>query len=433
LIEEREAILMKYRIREHPIIPISEGQSVVFTFDGTQIEGFEGMMISSALFMNGIKIFGRHSKDQSPQGIFCANGQCAQCLVLVNGHPMKACMTHLEKDMTIESIDGVPSLPADDEPMVLGDISIIKTEVLVIGAGPAGLSAARTLGAKGVQVLLVDDKSVLGGKLVLQTHKFFGSIQDVWAGQRGIEIAKILTNEVSAISNIEIWLDSTVLAIFRDGMIGILKNNREYVLVKPTKLLVATGAREKMLTFPGNTIPGVYGAGAFQTLVNRDLVKAADSIFIVGGGNVGLIAGYHAIQAGIKVIGVVEALPLCGGYKVHEDKLRRLGVPIYTSHTILSANGNNKVESITVGQLDENWQLIPGTEKSFSCDTILSLDATSKTSESILSDKRVARASTSLALSIITSFGGGAYSGQISVSKYFSIVFSPLCGSSRVT
>jgi len=123
--------------------------------------------------------------------------------------------------------------------------------------------------------------------------------------------------------------------------------------------------------FRGNTLPGVYGAGAFQTLVNRDLVKAANRLFIVGGGNVGLIAGYHALQAGIEVVGLVEALPECGGYKVHKDKLARMGVPIYTSHTVLSANGSEQVESVTIAQVDEKFHPIPGTEKSFACDTVL--------------------------------------------------------------
>jgi Fe-S-cluster-containing hydrogenase component 2/bacterioferritin-associated ferredoxin len=86
---------------------------------------------------------------------------------------------------------------------------------------------------------------------------------------------------------------------------------------------------------------------------------------------VGLIAGYHAIQAGIEVIGLIEAMPQCGGYKVHEDKLRRLGVPIYTNHTIISANGKDKVESITIGQLDKEGEILPGTEKTFECDTVL--------------------------------------------------------------
>ena len=358
-------------IKDHPILDIPERKKVKFTFDGNSLTGYEGMVISSALFLNKIQIFGHHVKDSSPQGIFCANGQCSQCNVIANRIPVKACMTALKEGMIIKSLNGLPELPAEDVPVSVGDSDIRSVEVLIIGAGPAGLSAAKILGENKREILLIDDKDTLGGKLVLQTHKFFGSQEDVYAGKRGINIAEILGESVQELQNVEIWLNSVCLAVFSDGFIGILKNNEEYVLVKPKYLLIATGAREKMLVFPGNTIPGVYGAGAFQTLVNRDLVKAAEKVFIVGGGNVGLIAGYHAIQAGIEVIGVIEALPQCGGYKVHEDKLRRLGTPIYTKHTIISANGDKQVESITIAQIDDKFNTISGTEKTFACDTIL--------------------------------------------------------------
>ena len=358
-------------ITKHPILDIPERKKVKFSFDDRKLTGFEGMVISSALFLNKIKIFGHHVKDNSPQGIFCANGQCAQCNVIVNNIPVKACMTPLKGGMIIESCNGLPELPPEDNAVSVGDSKILDTEVLVIGAGPAGLSATKILGENNIEVILIDDKAELGGKLVLQTHKFFGSQKDVYAGKRGIVIAKILGNSVKAILNVQVWLNSVCLAVFSDGLVGILKENKEYALIKPKYLLIATGAREKMLVFSGNTLPGVYGAGAFQTLVNRDLIKAADKIFIVGGGNVGLIAGYHAIQANIEVVGLIEALPLCGGYKVHEDKLKRLGVPIYTSHTIISANGKKSVESITIAQIDKNFNAISGTEKTFACDTIL--------------------------------------------------------------
>ena len=358
-------------ITKHPILEIPEKKQIEFKFDGKSLYGFEGMVISSALFLNKIKIFGHHVKDNSPQGIFCANGQCAQCNVIMNGIPVKACMTPLKEDMRIESCNGLPELPPEDNAVTVGDSDIVDIEVLVIGAGPAGLSATKIFGENKVKVILIDDKAELGGKLVLQTHKFFGSQEDVYAGKRGIDIAKILGQSVQTLANVDIWLNSVCLAVFSDGLIGILRNNREYVLIKPKYTLVATGAREKMLVFPGNTLPGVYGAGAFQTLVNRDLIKAADKIFIVGGGNVGLIAGYHAIQADIEVIGLIEALPQCGGYKVHEDKLRRLGVPIYTNHTIISANGEINVESITIAQIDKDFNIISGTKRTFACDTIL--------------------------------------------------------------
>lgn len=358
-------------ITSHPILEIPERKKITFSFDGKKLSGYEGMVISSALFLNKIKIFGHHVKDSSPQGIFCANGQCSQCNVIANGIPVKACMTPLIENMIIESCNGLPDLPPEDNPVSVGDSEIINLEVLVIGAGPAGLSATKILGESKLNVVLVDDKDRFGGKLVLQTHKFFGSQEDVYAGKRGIDIAEILGQSVLLLKNVQIWLNSVCLAVFSDGYVGILKNNKEYVLVKPKYLLIATGAREKILVFPGNTMPGVYGAGAFQTLVNRDLIRAAEKIFIIGGGNVGLITGYHAIQAGIEVVGLIEAMPQCGGYKVHEDKLRRLGVPIFTNHTIISANGDNQVESITIAQIDEKFKAISGTEKTFTCDSIL--------------------------------------------------------------
>ena len=364
---------MNNQIKEHPILTSEPNPTLVsFSWNGQSLTGIEGMMISSVLFANDIKVFGHHPKDNSPQGIFCANGQCSACMVIVNGNPMKACMTPLRENMVITSCDGLPSLPEVNGEKNLGNPVVTEVDVLVIGAGPSGLAATEKLASYRLEkILLIDDKDRMGGKLVLQTHKFFGSQEDVYAGQRGYEIGKILGESIKKYENVDIWLNSTALAVFSDGYVGIWKDGESYVLVRPKYLFIATGAREKMLAFPGDTLPGVYGAGAFQTLVNRDLVKPSNKIFIIGGGNVGLIAGYHAIQAGIEVVGLVEALPKCGGYKVHEDKLRRLGVPIYTRHTIISANGKDKVESVTIGQLDEQWNVIPGTELNFECDTIL--------------------------------------------------------------
>jgi sarcosine oxidase subunit alpha len=360
-----------YRITKHPILTPNSENFIDFFWQGKPLQGKEGETIAAALFANGIHVFGHHHKDGSPQGIFCANGQCSQCLVLAQGIPVKACMEVLQPQLHIESLDSLPSLPSLNNPPEMKEIRNLEIPVLIIGGGPAGLSAAIELGKAGISTLLIDDKHRLGGKLVLQTHRFFGSVSTVYAGTRGIDIATRLEKQLRQYECVSIWLKSTALAVFSDQVIGILKEGNEYVLVKPELLLVASGAREKSLAFTGNTLPGVYGAGAFQTLVNRDLIKPSEKLFIVGGGNVGLIAGYHALQAGIEVVGLVEALPECGGYKVHKDKLVRMGVPIYTSHTILSANGTAGVESVTIAQVDQNFQTIPGTEKSYICDTVL--------------------------------------------------------------
>ncbi|MCU0522720.1 MAG: FAD-dependent oxidoreductase, partial [Anaerolineae bacterium] len=335
-----------------------------------------GEMIASALFAAGIRVFGHHPKDGAPQGLFCANGQCAQCMVLADGKPVKACMTPVRPGMRIGPIVGLPHLPEADGPRTMAPIETVRTPVLILGGGPAGLSAAIELGRQGIPCLLVDDKDRLGGKLVLQTHRFFGSAEAVYAGTRGIDIAKKLARLTMELAQITVWTSSTALAVFSDKIVGILRadpahSQSAYVLVDPEVLIVATGARERSLAFPGNTLPGVYGAGAFQTLVNRDLVRPAEHLFIVGGGNVGLIAGYHALQAGIHVVGLVEALPECGGYKVHADKLSRLGVPIHTSHTILSANGHEGVASVTIAQVDALFRPIRDTRRTIGCDTLL--------------------------------------------------------------
>jgi sarcosine oxidase, subunit alpha len=358
------------RINQHPVLDISPKKSISFYWNKAKLAAQKNEMISTALFANNIKIFGHHYKDGSAQGIFCANGQCAQCTVIANGIPVKACMTRVKENMIIESVEGLPQLPDVDKAIQISDIEQITTDVLIIGGGPAGLSASIQLEEHKIKAILVDDKDILGGKLVLQTHKFFGSQEDSYAGMRGMDIGSMLASKVEDSLNVDVWKNSTVLYVFDDKKVGILKNG-VYKIVTPKVILNAAGAREKFLRFKGNSLAGIYGAGAFQTLVNRDLVKPADKLFIIGGGNVGIIAGYHALQAGINVVGLAEAMPQCGGYKVHEDKLKRLGVPVYTSHSIIAANGKESVSSVTISKIDKNFQTIEGTDKTFECDTIL--------------------------------------------------------------
>jgi len=359
------------RIYQHPILEIPKVDEVSFFWKGNAFKGKSGEPISSALIANGIFIFGHHPHDKSPQSLFCANGQCSQCMVIADGVPVKSCITSLKEGMRLESAEGLITLHTDSHGGLLHPVEELEIPVLIIGGGPAGLSAAIEIAKENIDVLMVDDKPNFGGKLVMQTHRFFGSTDAVYAGTRGIDIAKILFSEVSKFPSFKGWTNSTALAVFSDKHVGILRDGTHYIIVKPDHILVATGAREKSLCFPGNTLPGVLGAGAFQTLVNRDLVFPGKNICIVGGGNVGLIAGYHALQAGISVEGLIELMPDCSGYKVHQDNLRRLGVPFFLSHTILSANGSEHVESITIAKVDEKKEPIPNTQKTITCDCLL--------------------------------------------------------------
>ncbi len=360
-----------HRIERHPILEVGGEPAVRFSFNGREYLAREGEVISSALLACGIKVFGHHPKDASPQGIFCANGQCSQCMVIADGVPVKGCMVPVTEGMEVTTCDEVPELPAEDAPAAgFEPIKTLETDVLIIGGGPAGITAALELAPHDIDVVIVDDKHRLGGKLVLQTHSFFGTVADCYAGTRGIDIATRLAGEVEGHPNVRIMLNATAVACYHDRKIGVATAD-EYFLISPKRLLIAAGAREKALPLPGCDLPGVYGAGAFQTLVNRDLVRPTEKLFIVGGGNVGLIAAYHAIQAGIGVVGLVEALPEVGGYKVHQDKIKRLGVPVWTSHTVKCVNGSEGVESVTVVEVDENFRERAGTERTYEADTLL--------------------------------------------------------------
>ncbi|MBU4446421.1 MAG: FAD-dependent oxidoreductase [Candidatus Marinimicrobia bacterium] len=361
-----------HRILQHPILEIPENRKKVrFFFKGKEFYGFEGEVVSSALIANGIQIFNIHKKGDTPQGLFCANGQCSHCTVIIDGFPFKSCVTPLQERMEIYPLIHLPELPGDDHPLTKHQKIIKECDVLVVGGGPSGLTAAIELAKLGFSVILIDDNSKLGGKLLLQTHKFFGSIEDCYAGTRGIDIATILENKLQQYPNISIYTDSSVVGIFKDQKAGVFVNNQNYVIIDFKGLIVSPGAREKTLIFPGNNLPGVYGAGAFQTLVNRDLIHSSDRVFVVGSGNVGLIAAFHALQAGIQAVGICDILDKVSGYKVHADKIKRMGVPIYLKHTVLSAEGDGQVKKVTIAQVDKKFQPIPDTAKTFEVDTLL--------------------------------------------------------------
>jgi sarcosine oxidase subunit alpha len=243
------------------------------------------------------------------------------------------------------------------------------TELAIIGGGPAGLSAAISAASLGAKVILIDRSENLGGQLIKQTHMFFGS-QKQYASIRGVDIAGILMKDLEKYQdNIEIMLDATVISVYEDGVIAV-EQNEKYIKIKPQSIIVATGASEKFLTFPNNDLPGIYGAGAVQTLMNVHGVAPGKNVVMVGAGNIGLIVSYQLMQAGINVKAILDASPKIGGYLVHASKIRRMGIPILTSHTVKYAHGNNKLEKVTLCRLDEKWQQVPGSEFDIETDVL---------------------------------------------------------------
>ncbi|MFC1717513.1 NAD(P)/FAD-dependent oxidoreductase [Candidatus Poribacteria bacterium] len=244
---------------------------------------------------------------------------------------------------------------------------MIRTEVAVVGGGPAGLAAAIEARNCGAQVTLIDENQRPGGQLFKQIHKFFGS-QEHRAGIRGYTIGEQLLNECQ-VAEVDVMLETVVWGIFEGNELALAGKNGSSIM-KADKIILAAGASENPLAFPGWTLPGVMGAGAVQTMMNVHRVLPGQQALMVGSGNVGLIVAYQLLQAGAKVHAIVEAAPQVGGYFVHAAKLRRSGVPILTSHTVAEARGDESVEEAVVVSLGDNWQPVKGTEQIFQVDLI---------------------------------------------------------------
>ncbi len=240
-------------------------------------------------------------------------------------------------------------------------------DILVVGAGPAGLAAAIEATEHGASVTVVDENAKPGGQLLKQTHKFFGSERH-YAGTRGIDIGAKLIGKANDIG-VEIRLDTPVVGIF-NGLVVMAIEHERLSAIRPARMIFATGASEKAVSFPGWTLPGVMTAGAAQTFVNVHRVRVGDGVVVVGSGNVGLIVAYQLCQAGGDVVAIVEAMPEIGGWGVHAAKIKRMGIPILTRHTIKECTGNGRVERVVIHQIDERFCPIAETESVLEADTV---------------------------------------------------------------
>ena len=370
---EERAETPSLRIEQHPILEFKRGKEIEFELDGRKLKGHEGETIAAAIHASGVRVLRRSIRLGRPRGFFCAIGRCSSCLMTVNGVPnVMTCVTQLEPGMRVETQTGKGSLTDASTGAASPDRrgeerDLGHVPLAVVGAGPAGLSAAIAAGRLGIRSAVLDENEVPGGQLIKQTHMFFGS-REHYARVRGVDIGGKLVDELRSLP-CELVQSTTVLGLYPDRVLSLLRDGRHHRM-RADAVVLATGASENMLAFPGCDLPGVYGAGAVQTLMNVHGVVPGERVLMVGAGNIGLIVAYQLLQAGVEVAAVIEGLPTIGGYHVHGAKIRRASVPIMTSHTIQRASGDDRVEAAVVARVDKDWRPIPGTETEFDVDTI---------------------------------------------------------------
>jgi NADPH-dependent 2,4-dienoyl-CoA reductase/sulfur reductase-like enzyme len=229
---------------------------------------------------------------------------------------------------------------------------------VVVGAGPAGLCAAIELKKAGAPVILMDENAKPGGQLFKQIHKFFGS-REHKAGVRGFDIGKELLDESLSLG-MDVRLSTEVVGIEAGLKIWAVEKRQRSYTMDAGALILATGATENSLSFPGWTLPGVMTAGCAQTLINVHRVLPGKRVLMVGSGNVGVIVAYQLMQAGAEVVAVIEAAPRLGGYGVHTAKVRRAGVSFRASTTVVRAEGVEGVERAVIAKVDERFKADSG-------------------------------------------------------------------------
>lgn len=357
--------------------------SVAMDFHGHTIRGRPGETLVAALTAAGEREL-RETKAGERRGLFCGMGVCQECLVEIDGRcNLRACMTKLDRPCSVRRQSHLATT-VDLPPMTgqpIADEEVLTPDVLVLGGGAGGLNAATTAARAGARVLLVDERPQPGGQYYKQPLDIVGpaALADdaQFAGGRAL-IAAAQASGVAFLRGAQLWgaFEPLDLMIF-DGTVSRL--------CRPQRLIVAAGAYERGLPFPGWTLPGVMTTGAAQTLLRSYAVLPGQRVLIAGNGPLNLQVALELARAGVEVAAVVElahrpglwaaaalakmmtstpALALRGrGYLM---ELRRRGIPLLHRHVIMSVERTGDRLRAQVGP----WPADRGAGRSYDVDAV---------------------------------------------------------------
>ena len=357
-----------YKIEKHPILDIPQSDIVEFLFEGKPVQGRKGYTIAKALHEAGFPVHS-HSLQGRNRSLECGIGKCGACEMLVDGRVRRICITAVDGVREVRSIAHEADLPGVTfEPPARPQesaqtVKVYKTQVAIVGAGPAGLACREQLNAFGIDNLVIDSNPRIGGQFNMQTHQFFFFEKEKkYGGMRGFDIAKTLAGD----SQDGILLNTTVWDILEGPRIAV-KNfvNGQMGYVDAQFLVVATGAVPFMPPFENDDLPGVYTAAVFQKMMNQEHTLLGKRVLTVGAGNIGYLTSYQGMQAGATIRAIIEAMPREGGFPVQANRVRRLGIPIMTGYTLVRAIPNDDHTGIIGAVIAkcENFKPIPGTEQ----------------------------------------------------------------------
>lgn len=258
-----------------------------------------------------------------------------------------------------------------------------NVDLVVVGAGPAGISAAMEAAGMGASVLVLDEYSQPGGQYFRQPAPGLALAPNAYLlhdGEEGMQMVEVAKKAgVKFLSNTLVW------GIFDDGTISTYSDGKCDV-IKPSKLILACGAHERPVAFPGWTTPGVITAGAAQTLIKGQGVLPGHRILMVGTGPLQIAVAAQLVQAGGHLVGVLEGSKAGGlfgsGHRFwgqwgrlgegiqYYRILRSAKVPLMFGRTVVRAYGEDSLTGVVTAEIDGNWHPVPGTESEIEVDTL---------------------------------------------------------------
>lgn len=308
----------------------------------------------------------------------CQGGFCLPRVVDILSQELGVSPARITKDGELSEIlaSERPDRPADEQLVQNGSGSQAceNPEVLVVGGGPAGLAAAIAAYDRGCRkILLLEREPMLGGILQQCIHTGFG-LQIFKEELSGPEYAQRYIDQLEQ-RGIAYQCDTMVLEISPDRLVTSVNPKLGLQQFQAGSVILAMGCRERSrgaLGIPGTRSAGIYSAGTAQRFVNLEGYVPGKKIVILGSGDIGLIMARRMVFSGAEVLAVVEIMPFSSGLKRNVVQcLDDFGIPLLLNHTVTEIKGRGRLNAVVVSKVDERLRPIPGTEREFSCDTLL--------------------------------------------------------------
>ncbi|WP_410786251.1 FAD-dependent oxidoreductase [Kribbella sp. C-35] len=365
--------------------------AVDVTVDGQAVTAQAGQTVAAVLLANGRDTWRTTRVHDRPRGIFCGIGACQDCLITVNGLPdIRACQRTITPGDAITTQKGAVLPTTSSTAVTVGEVVGRVSQVVVVGAGPAGVAAAVAAGDAGVEVLVVDNGRGVGGQYNRQLPVEFEArrpdrLQHEWkvfAEQRDRllnhpRITYLPDTSVWAIEGLRLWAQTGPADA----------SGRQPFPIDAQSVVLAAGAYDRVLPFPGWDLPGVYTAGAAQALAKGQRIAVGRRVLVAGTGPFLLPVAESLVGVGAHVVALLEANslttvrkgwssdPLVAPSKLREAVgygalLARHRIPLRHGWTVVAAHGTNRVEAATIARLDSDWRPIRGSERRVEVDAV---------------------------------------------------------------